>query len=157
MDPGLNPDSNFVNLENARFEEQKNIMKKIQKEGFCPFCLKNARKSKLMPIIKKGKYWHIRQNSWPYENTKVHLLIIYNSHAEKISDICPEAAKELFELAKWSEIKYDIAGGGMAIGMRFGDPRLNGATVSHIHVHFISAKITDKSDPEYKPVRIRVG
>lgn len=155
MDPSLNPDSNFVNLENARFEEQKKIMEKIQKEGFCPFCLKNARKSKLLPIIKKGKYWHIRHNSWPYENTKVHLLAIYNIHAEKMSDIDSEAAKELFELAKWYETEYDIKGG--AIGMRFGDPLLNGATVNHIHVHFISAKITDKNDPQYKPVRIRVG
>lgn len=153
MDAGLKP--GFVNLENARMEEQEKIMEEIQKKGFCPFCMKNARKSKLMPIIKKGRYWHIRRNAWPYKNTKIHLLAIYNEHAEKISDICPEAAQELFGLAKWFETEYDIQGG--AIGMRFGNPLFNGATVNHIHVHFISAKITDKNDPEYKPVRLRVG
>jgi ATP adenylyltransferase len=144
-----------VNLENAREEEQRKIMEKIQKEGFCPFCPEHYEKSGLMPVIKRGKYWHIRKNRWPYQNTRIHLVVIYNTHAEKISDINPEAAKELFELAKWFEKKYKVLGGG--IGIRFGDPRVNRATVNHLHAHFITAKITDKNNPQYKPVRIKVG
>jgi dihydrofolate reductase len=148
--------STFVNLENMRLiKEQTEIMKTIQEEGFCPFCPEHYEKSGLMPILKEGKYWHIRQNRWPYENTRIHLIVIHNAHAEKISDLAPEAAQELFELAKWFETEYKVSGGG--IGIRFGDPRVNGATVNHLHAHFITADITDKKNPQYKPVRVRVG
>lgn len=144
-----------VNLENARHKDQKEIMEMIKKEGFCPFCPEHYERSSLMPIIKQGKFWHIRQNRWPYENTRIHLAVIHNAHAEKISDLTPEAAQELFELAKWFEIEYKVSGGG--IGIRFGDPRVNGATVNHLHAHFITADITDRENPRYKPVRFRVG
>ena len=150
MDPRMT-----VNLGNARHDEQRKIMQNIQEQAFCPFCPEYYERSGLMPIIKQGKYWHVRQNRWPYENTRVHLIVIHNAHAEKISDISPEAAKELFELAQWFEKEYEVMGGG--IGIRFGDPRLNGATVNHIHAHFITAQVTDKNDKKYKPVRIRVG
>ncbi len=108
-----------------------------------------------MPVAKQGQYWHIRQNRWPYENTRIHLLIIHNEHAEKLYEITPEAAKELFELVQWAEKEYQIAGG--AIGLRFGDIRSNGATVNHLHAHLISASIVKRDDPQYQPVRFRVG
>ncbi len=145
----------FVNLDNARVEEQYKIMEIIQEEGFCPFCPENISKSQLKPVIKQGKYWHIRENQWPYENTRTHLIIIHNTHVEKLSEISPEAAKEFFELAKWVEDKYQILGG--AIGLRFGDFHLNGGTVFHLHVHIITADITNRDDPGYQPVRFRVG
>ncbi|TRZ54060.1 MAG: HIT domain-containing protein [Dehalococcoidia bacterium] len=145
----------FVNLENARVEEQREVMKMIQEQGFCPFCPENISKSQLEPVIKQGQYWHIRENHWPYKNTRVHLIVIHNTHIEKLSEISPEAAKELFELAKWTEDKYQISGGG--IGLRFGDFRLNGGTVLHLHVHIVTADITNRDDLEYQPVHFRVG
>lgn len=145
----------FVNLRNARTEDQYKIMEMIQKEGFCPFCPEHISKAQLKPIIKQGKYWQIRENRWPYKNTRVHLIVIHNRHVEKLSEISPEAAKELFELAKWAEDKYQILGG--AIGIRFGDFHLNGGTVLHLHAHLIAADITNRDDPNYQPVRFRVG
>jgi len=147
--------SSFVNLKNARVEEQRKVMEIIQEGGFCPFCPEHISKSRLKPIIKQGKYWHIRENQWPYENTRTHLVIIYNTHVEKLSEINPEAAKELFDLAKWAEDEYQVLGG--AIGLRFGDFRLNGGTVLHLHAHIIAADITNRDDPNYQPVRFRVG
>ena len=145
----------FVVLEHARHDDQLEVMKKIQKEGFCPFCSENINKADMMPVIKEGKYWHVRKNRWPYQNTRVHLLIIHNRHAEKLADVKLEAAAELFELVKWAESKHKASGG--AIGIRFGDPKTNGATVNHFHAHFIVANITDRDDPNYQPVRFRVG
>lgn len=145
----------FVNLDNARYEEQRALMETIQNGNFCPFCPEHYDKSQLMPVIKQGQYWHIRQNRWPYENTRIHLLIIHNSHAEKLSDITPKAAKELFELVQWAEKEYQIADGAM--GLRFGDILTNGATVNHLHAHLISADIADRNNPQYQPVRFRVG
>ena len=145
----------FVYLENARFDEQRAIMREIEAAGVCPFCSGNDSETKLMSVIKEGKYWQVRENRWPYNNTRVHLLIIHNEHAEKLADVKPEAAVELFELVKWAESEYNVSGG--AIGIRFGDPRTNGATVNHLHVHFIAANITDRNDPNYQSVRFRVG
>jgi len=145
----------FVVLEHARHDDQLSIMKKIQKEGFCPFCSENADKAELMPVMKDGKYWHIRENRWPYKNTRVHLLLIHRHHTEELSDLEPAAWQELGELLKWLEKKYQVRGG--ALGMRFGDPQVNGGSVKHIHAQFIVGNITNKSDPNYQPVRFRVG
>jgi len=145
----------FVNLKNARVEEQRKVMEMIQKEKFCPFCPEHVSKSRLKPVIKQGKYWHIRENQWPYKNTRVHLIIICNTHVEKLSEVCPEASKEFLELAEWTENEYQISGG--AIGLRFGDIHQNGGTVLHLHAHIIAADITNRDDPNYQPVRLRVG
>ncbi len=145
----------FVNLDNARLDEQREIMKTIQKERFCPFCPKYYSKSELEPIIKQGKYWHIRKNRWPYENTQTHFVIIHNKHVEKLSEINPQAAQELFKLAQWVEKEYKISGGGLCL--RFGDININGGTVLHLHAHIITADITNRDDPKYQPVRFRVG
>ncbi len=151
----LSPEKDFVVLAHARYDDQRDVMKKIQEENFCPFCPENIPKANMMPVIKEGKHWHVRENRWPYKNTRVHLLIIHNRHAEKLADIESEAAAELFELVKWAESEHNVSGG--AIGIRFGDPRTNRATVNHLHAHFIVANITDRDDPNYQPVRFRVG
>lgn len=155
MHTNLKEGKDFVNLGNTRVKEQLKIMKDIKKGEYCPFCPENYEKAQLNPVIKQGKYWHVRKNRWPYKNARVHLLIIHNSHAEKLSDITPEAAKEIFELTKWIEKEYDISGGGLCL--RFGDITVNGATVLHLHFHIITAEITDKTDPNYKKVRFKVG
>ncbi len=147
----------FVNLDNARHDDQLEVMKKIQEEGFCPFCRENLGKSELEPAIKdiNLEFWSVRKNRWPYENTKVHFLIIANEHVEKISEIKPEAWGELKKIIDWAEKKYELDSG--AIGLRFGNPKKNGATVDHLHCHIITADITDRDDPKYRPVRFRVG
>ncbi len=145
----------FVNLENARVKEQRKIMEAIKKGEYCPFCPEYYNGAKLEPVIRQGKYWHLRKNRWPYKNTRVHLIIILNQHAENLSEISPEAAQEFFELAQWAEQEYQILGGGLCL--RFGDIEINGATVLHLHAHLITAKITDKNDPAYQKVRFKVG
>jgi len=145
----------FVNLKNARVEDQYRIMEAAQQKGVCPFCPDQFSESDLRPIIKQGDYWHIRENRWPYKNTRAHFLIIHNIHVEKLSEISPEAAKELFSLTKWIEEEYEILGGGLCL--RFGDISVNGGTVLHLHFHIITAEITDKEDPEYQKVRFKVG
>lgn len=146
---------NFVNLKNARIKEQYEVMKKVQKGNYCPFCPQYYQKAQLEPIIKQGRYWHIRKNKWPYQNTRIHLLIIHNNHIEKLSEITPEAGKELFELSQWTEKEYDISGGGLCL--RFGNIEINGGTVLHLHFHIITAKITDKNNSKYQKISFKVG
>ncbi len=145
----------FVNLSNARLGGQREIMEEILTLGLCPFCPASLSKFHLKPILKETTHWLLTENQWPYGNTRVHLLAIHKTHIERLSDLTPEAAQEFFSLMQWAEKKFNLTGGG--IGMRFGDITVNGATVAHLHAQLLTAKITDRNDPDYKPVRLRVG
>ncbi len=140
---------------NERLPEQRTIMEKIDKAGICPFCSEHFSKYHKQPILKKTKHWLLTKNQWPYENTRVHLLAIYRTHAEQLKDLTPIAGTELVSLLQWAEKKFKIAGGGF--GMRFGDSAINGGTVRHIHVQFMAPRITNPKHRNYKPVKLKVG
>lgn len=142
----------YVDLDNARVEEQRQVMQDIIEAGHCPFCLNNLRKYHQQPILKEGKYWLVTKNQWPYENTKVHFLLIYKEHVEHISQLNPEAGAELVVLCKWISGEFSVPGGGVAI--RFGDTNYSAGSVAHIHAQFIQPDI---SKPGYQPVRVKIG
>ncbi len=147
-----NTTRSFVDLDNARFDDQRAVMNEIQDQAHCPFCLENLRKYHKQPIIKEGKYWIITPNQWPYDHTKVHLMAILKKHAERLQDIEPEAGKELFELFAEIEKEQNIPGGGIA--MRFGDTAHSAGTVRHIHAQFIEPDI---EAADYESVRFKIG
>lgn len=128
----------FIILENSRTDDQKVVMNQIAKENHCPFCPENLQKYHKKPILKKGKYWILTDNQWPYEKIKHQILAIYKSHIEHISEIDPAAGEELFQMFKEESSKRRIPGGGIAI--RFGSNPEHGSygnTVLHIHAHLI--------------------
>jgi diadenosine tetraphosphate (Ap4A) HIT family hydrolase len=128
--------SAYVNLNNARYEDQKKVMEEIAKNDHCPFCMENLAKYHKNPIIKEGKFWLLTENQWPYKKVKQQLLAIYKTHIEHITEMDPAAGAELIEIFKDEAAKRKIVGGGIAI--RFGtNPELGdyGSTVAHIHAH----------------------
>lgn len=143
-----------IDLDNARIDEQKNIMKDIFQAGHCPFCPENLKKYHKQPIIKETKYWILTKNQWPYKHTKTHLLAIYKDHITNLANLNPVAGQELIELFAWAEKEYNAPGGGFA--MRFGDTDYSAGTVAHIHAQFL---VPDIHHPEYlkKPVKIKIG
>ncbi len=145
----------FVQLENARLPEQTRVMEVIREKGECPFCPENLAKYHQRPILREGSHWVLTENQWPYENTRVHLLAIHRQHTERLQDLSAEAWSDLGALVTWAEEYYQIIGGGL--GMRFGNPALNGGSVRHLHAQILTALVTDKGDPGYKPVRLKVG
>ena len=104
----------FVDLDNAREDEQKKVMEDIIKANHCPFCEENLKKYHKEPILKEGEFWIVTNNQWPYKNTKVHLLIIYKEHVINLANLDSNAGKELFDLIKWAEKEYHVPGGGWA-------------------------------------------
>jgi len=142
----------FVDIDNAREDEQIEVMRGIARAEHCPFCVENLKKYHKQPILKETKYWLLTQNQWPYKNTKLHLLIIYKEHATSLGELKSEAGSEFFELAKWVEKKFEIPGGGLA--MRFGDTRYSAGTVNHVHVQFL---VPDIEGENYKPTRFKIG
>lgn len=144
--------SAFVDLDNARLEEQRDVMKKIVAEGHCPFCLENLFTYHKRPLIKEGTYWVVTENQWPYENTKQHLLAIHKQHAESLSELTAEAGAELFQFLSELEQERAFPGGGVA--MRFGQTNYSAGTVNHIHAQIF---VPDIDNPTFEPVRIKIG
>jgi ATP adenylyltransferase len=146
------PQSSFVDLDNARVDEQRAVMQQIIEQGHCPFCLENLFSYHKKPIIKEGQFWLITENQWPYEHTRQHLLAIHKDHAEKLSQLTPEAGAELFRMLKELEQEFNFPGGGFA--MRFGNTDYSAGTVNHIHAQIF---VPDIHQPDFQPVRVKIG
>ncbi len=131
----------FVNLRSARSKEYKDVLETIAKTKKCPFCKKNF-KYHQRPILKKENGWFITESSWPYKNTKHHLLIIAEKHKESFADLKTSDFQTIANLANWAIKKYKIKGG--ALILRFGKPAYTGATVNHLHFHIIVPEIGAK-------------
>lgn len=144
----------FVDLDNARLDDQKAVMQDIIAADHCPFCPENLLKYHKEPILKEGRYWLLTTNQWPYANTKVHLLLIHKTHIEHLSELDPASGAELIELAQWAAKEYAIPGGALA--MRFGDTEYSAGTVAHLHVQLLLPDI-DAPGYDSEPVRIKVG
>lgn len=148
------PKLHAVDMDNARLHEQRAVMEKAALAGECPFCLENIRLGiyHKQPILKEGVYWLLTQNQYPYDNTKTHLLLILKTHAERLSELSPEALAETSWLLRWAEREYGAQGG--AVCMRFGDTEFSAGTVRHIHMQFI---VPDTKKHGYAPVRFKIG
>lgn len=146
---------NYINVNQARSEEQRAVMEQIQKDGVCPFCPEHLHKYHKGPIIKESDHWILTKNQWPYEHVKIQLLAIHKTHIEHLKELSPEAGKELFELFSWASQKYNMPGGAVAI--RFGsNPELGnyGSSVLHIHAHLIEP---DLANPAGEKIRFKIG
>lgn len=145
-------DTTFVDLDNSRLDEQRKVMEHIIDNAECPFCLGNLKKYHKQPILKEGKFWIITPNQWPYENTKLHLLAIYKTHAETLSDMDPAAGEELIRLFSEIETEQNIPGG--AFSVRFGNTNYSAGSVKHLHAQLFVPDITKEN---FEPVRIKIG
>ena len=143
----------FVNLTNARPGEYKRVIEEIAKTGKCPFCKDNLKYHR-KPIVKRSGEWFLTGGTWPYKNTRCHLIILGEKHRENFSELTKKDFEAVFYLAKWAIKKYKIKGGALAT--RFGDTNYTGASVSHLHFHLISPQINKKTGHS-KTVNFPVG
>lgn len=143
----------FVNIHNARKGEYKKVIEEIATTGKCPFCKENFKYHKKPIYQRKGK-WFLTNNSWPYKNTKNHLIILGDQHKENFSDLTKKDLESVGYLVNWAIKKWKIKGGGIA--MRFGETDYTGASVSHIHMHIICPEI-DKRTKRAKTVNFPIG
>lgn len=140
----------YIEMENVRGEEQRKVMQEILERGHCPFCEENLLLYHKAPIFWRGKNWIVTQNQWPYRDKKQHFMLILRRHAVSLKEINAEEWEELGSHLHSLESEFGIKGGALA--MRFGDMKLSGATVAHIHAQIIEPLPTA---PE--PVHIWLG
>lgn len=129
------PDKDSVILTHGRTPEQEAIMHKILEDGADPFDWELLPTYHKEPILRQGAFWLITPNEFPYEGTRLHLLLIYRDAVESPSETKPEAWMELHEHLSWIEKEFAVRAGGLL--MRFGDPELTAASVRHLHAHII--------------------
>lgn len=144
--------NSFININNAREDDQVEVMQKIADQAHCPFCPENLRLYHKQPILKEGQYWIVTNNQWPYKHTKHHLLLIHKTHVTRLTDLTSEAGAELFDFIKELEQELQIQGGGLAL--RFGDTDFSAGTVNHLHAQLVEPDIMAA---DFEPVRIKLG
>ena len=128
-----------LNHNEARTEEQKSLMAKIEADGVCPFCEEHFRQYHPKPILKETTSWFFTENMSPYEGTTQHFIFVYKpSHIRFPSELSTEARAELFNLIDWAIEEYEIQGGSFF--MRFGEGGYTGSSVEHLHAHLISGE-----------------
>lgn len=138
-----------IHLSTIRRDDQKEVMEQIEKDNVCPFCMEHFLKYHKRPILKDGKFWVLTDNQWPYEKIKHQLLAVYKTHINHISEMDPEAGKELFDMFAEEAKKRNIPGGGFA--MRFGSNSKKGnygSSVLHLHAHLIEPDLEMLGDTE---------
>jgi len=143
----------ILNLNHTRTKKQTNLMEEIKKDMVCPFCWENLEKYHSEPIIKKGLWWLITKNAFPYKGTLNHFLLIYRYHVAEISMITPQASTELLEFLSWLEKKYDIKGG--SVFMRFGETQRTGSSVEHLHLQLVQGN--SKKSSRAKALKVKLG
>jgi diadenosine tetraphosphate (Ap4A) HIT family hydrolase len=133
--------------------EYADVISEIKAKGRCPFCPSNFKYHK-EPIIRKNGGWILSKNSWPYPNTKHHFIIIGEKHKERFQELTQRDFEAVRRLANFAIKKFRLAGG--ALTLRFGESRLTGATVCHIHFHLIEPEL-NKRTKRAKLVSFQIG
>jgi len=146
--------SSYINMENARQEDQRIVMEHIKETGICPFCPENRVSGEVLDPVWTGKHWMFVPNRWPYEFTRVHLMGIAERHVRFIHELTDDEWLEVRMFIDWAIKQYNIESG--ALGIRFGNPVTNGATVDHLHIHLVVAD-PDVTRPGYERVRFAMG
>lgn len=146
------PGSKGYNLASARHEAQKQQMKDLQKRGVCAFCWESLAKEHREPIELQTDYWVVTKNDYPYDDTKLHLLLIPKEHVHILGKLSPAARADMVETVVKIEAKWKLT--HYAIGMRSGDMRHTGGTVEHLHAHIV---VGDTLKPNHEPVRFKMS
>jgi len=134
----------------ARSKEQLEEMKRLGAEGVCIFCPENISQDPQKVEFETSE-WMVKKNRYPYEHTKLHLLLIPKAHVDILSKLSAAAQTEFFPLIKRCEEQYKLK--SYAIGIRSGDMRYNGGSMEHLHVHLV---VGDTDNPAHEPVRFKM-
>lgn len=144
----------FVDKRFAKSADYGKVISEIESTSKCPFCKENFKYHK-NPILKTEGEWLITKNSWPYENTEHHFILIGEKHKENFSELTIEDLSSVKKLIDWAVEEFKIPGGGLAI--RFGDTGHTGSTVCHLHFHLIVPKKSDNPEKTVEAVWFPFG
>ncbi len=138
----------LMHIRNARVPEQRAQMEDIKRRGICPFCRENFEADHKAPILFENHHWLLTKNDYPYEGTRLHLLLVHKKHVEDLAGMTQASLAALSPVLKWAKKRFRIRGGTFL--MRFGDMRYNGATIAHLHAHIVVGVKEGKNTQDIK-------
>ena len=126
----------LYHLPAARSDDQRRYMQELESAGICVFCPEHFESHHREPIELRGRHWYVTRNDFPYAGTEAHYLIVSHRHVASFDELPDDAAADLWALKR--ELKARLGDPpATATVERSGDMRLNGGSVSHLHVHFV--------------------
>lgn len=143
-----------IRLDNARHEEQIRRMQEAQKAGKCYLCEKfiEVRKHFSEPLpndfespLHIGHHWFVKVNDFPYKGAVHHYLIVSTKHITDISEIDASSGFEFFRVIRYLEDYVDAK--GFSVFVRSGDMAYTGATLDHLHFHFVVGERKTGTEP----------
>jgi diadenosine tetraphosphate (Ap4A) HIT family hydrolase len=140
------------NLDVARHEEQVKQMTDLMERGVCAFCRENIENEQKEPIEVETEHWVVKKNDYPYENTRLHLLLISKQHVSSVAQLPAEARHDFTDVI--SQLEQDRKLTSYTVGMRSGDMRFTGSSVEHLHAHLV---VGDTDNPNHEPVRFKMS
>ncbi|MDO8591905.1 MAG: HIT family protein [bacterium] len=135
----------------ARTPAQLEKMKDLMKRGVCIFCPKYIHED-LEKVEIETDYWMVKKNAYPYEGTRLHILLIPKAHVSIFSKLPKPAQAEFVGLVVRCEKHYKLV--SYAMGIRAGDMRFNGGSIEHLHAHIV---VGDTDNPKHEPVRFKMS
>jgi ATP adenylyltransferase len=141
----------LYNFAAARSDEQLKDMQNLDSRGVCIFCPEHIGEDKQELLIDTDS-WMVKENSYPYKDTKLHLLLVPKEHVSTISKLSLAAQKEFLPLVSKCERKFKLT--SYALAIRSGDMRRNGGSIEHLHVHIV---VGNTDNPDHEPVRFKMS
>ncbi len=146
------PEKVFVDVNNTRTPEQREIYEVIERTGLDPFEIENFKRTHPHPIIFENASWFLSHNAFPYKGASLHLLLVHRDFITSIEQISPKGWQDLQEMIQFSVNKFNLTSGGFF--MRFGDTKKTGSTVMHLHAHIV---VSDGEPTERRSMYIAFG
>ena len=131
----MSPESLYF-IDSARVDDQRARMEALAARGVCVFCPEHVAEHHPEPVEREGTHWYVTRNTFPYEGTVAHFLIVARRHVTSFAELPDEAGTELWSLKRWLSDRLSPL--ATATVERSGDMRLNGGSVAHLHVHFVA-------------------
>lgn len=144
-----------LHIRHARSADQVDKMRSIEGRGICFMCNEHVQEfyDESGDLLHAGEFVNLVRNQFPYEQAALHYLLIPKRHVTTLAELDIPEFQEMLEIAQAVEQNENLQGGGLA--MRFGNPELTGATVSHLHMHLLVAD--ENIGPNDKPLKFRLS
>jgi ATP adenylyltransferase len=138
--------------DNYRTDEQLAEMRRLEAAGICLFCPEALRGHASQRVAFETRHWMVTPNAFPYQGTKLHLLVVPHRHANDMLDLDDDTLADFWSALRQIRSQFDL--GHYGLGVRNGDCRFTGATIAHVHAHVLVG------DPDLEPevpVRMRLS
>jgi diadenosine tetraphosphate (Ap4A) HIT family hydrolase len=140
-------------INNSRSDEMRRRMVLLRENNLCLFCQEGfnlLEKTKLFEC----KHWYVTINDAPYAGATTHVMAVPHRHIADPEELTADELHELFQVViPW--LRKELGMQGLSGIFRFGRTQRTGATIHHLHFHFVEG--VDRVDLHHPPVWAVVG